>query len=170
MVATDIWGNTTNCTKTYVIEKVSLANVICPDNAVYECGQSIANAPVPTILTRRGLIPLWPNNPSCKISVSPKDDRQNSCGSGSYKIFRTWTITDWCTGEDTICRQVIEVIDRTQPTLTNKNLGTIAANPHDCGVEISLDTLVSTDCSKVTQSFRYKYRDGAGVLLSLIHI
>ena len=40
----------------------------------------------------------------------------------------------------------------------------IAANPHDCGVEISLDTLVSTDCSKVTQSFRYKYRDGAGVL------
>ncbi|MFZ1714869.1 MAG: hypothetical protein WAT88_06220, partial [Saprospiraceae bacterium] len=73
----------------------------------------------------------------------------------------TWIITDWCTGRDTICKQTIAVEDKTAPIARDTVLATKAADPHDCRALFDLKKLPVTDCSEVTQSYRYPYLDEA---------
>ncbi|MBP6793914.1 MAG: hypothetical protein KA143_02615 [Saprospiraceae bacterium] len=167
LVARDVWGNVTNCTKQYVIAKITLDSVICPRDTVFECGvpdSILATAGVPTVRTYGGkIVKLTGNSPSCKITVLKKDEKTNICGN-SYKIYRTWIVTDWCTGQEKWCKQWIEVIDRTAPIVTNKTLPAIASDPHDCGQYVKLDTLVNTDCSRVAQTYTVSYKNENGII------
>ena len=106
-------------------------------------------------------VSLWPNSPSCKLEVFYHDERQTACGT-SYKILRTWTITDWCStpaGKDSICKQWIEIIDKTSPVTKDTILPVYYASPHDCGQYVDLPALNYKDCNAVTQTYTLKYQE-----------
>ncbi|MBP7184459.1 MAG: T9SS type A sorting domain-containing protein [Saprospiraceae bacterium] len=72
-------------------------------------------------------VALWPSNNSlCEINATYNDQVIDICP-GTYKILRTWTVFNWCTGQ--ICPgplQVIKVVDSRPPTL-NGGAPTITA-------------------------------------------
>lgn len=50
-------------------------------------------------------------------------------GSGAYKIIRTWTVLDWCTGEIITDQQVIKILDEVAPEIScPANLSVSTAN------------------------------------------
>ena len=58
---------------------------------------------------------LDPNTPnSCNVAVTFSDEVTVVC-KGSRKIFRTFTIRNWCTGVTSTCTQLIKVLDYSAP-------------------------------------------------------
>ncbi len=53
------------------------------------------------------------------------------CGAG-IKVFRQWTIIDWCTGQDTICKQTIKILDKIVPAFTCPTIPAISASFEQC--------------------------------------
>ena len=51
------------------------------------------------------------------MAVSYRDRIIETCGKNTYKLFRTWKVYDWCTGEDSIHIQAIKVVDTRAPEL-----------------------------------------------------
>ncbi|MFZ1496945.1 MAG: cohesin domain-containing protein, partial [Saprospiraceae bacterium] len=68
---------------------------------------------------------LWPSNTGlCEINAGYTDQIIPICPasggnttSNAYKILRTWTVLNWCTGETTPCLQIIKVHDTTPPVI-----------------------------------------------------
>ena len=60
-----------------------------------------------------------------------------------------------------MCKQYVSSLDKTPPVVTNRDLGTLAADPHDCGKVVTISPLAYSDCSNVTQSYSFKYIDPA---------
>ncbi|MEP7268932.1 MAG: SdrD B-like domain-containing protein [Saprospiraceae bacterium] len=165
LIATDIWGNTADCEKLYYIKKISLSQVICPRDTSIDCSLATVSGvhfgdPKRSGAPRIGSVSLYPNNPSCKLTVSKKDDTLSICG-GGFKILRTWTISDWCTGKDTICKQTIAIEDKTAPIASDITYDPKQADPHDCRTSFDLKELSYVDCSNVTQTYSYPYLDEA---------
>jgi hypothetical protein len=167
LIASDIWGNYNYCEKIYYIRKINLSEVVCPRDTSVDC--SIAKIrinnrlvdisdPIRSGAPKVGNVSLWPNNPSCKLTLDYHDEILQTCGN-SYKIVRTWVISDWCSHKDTVCKQLIKVEDKTVPYAIDKVLPTVPADPHDCQAKIHIDTLVVSDCNRVTQTYRYTYID-----------
>jgi hypothetical protein len=124
-VATDIWGNATSCVQ--IIDKLrgKTDQVDFPDDVEFVCNDlppsldpsytgwpSIAG----TDITTNG-------SGACGLSVSYTDEEAAVCP-GSYKIIRTWKITDWCTGTTSpisvTWTQYIKVLDA-PPTIDFSN-------------------------------------------------
>lgn len=58
---------------------------------------------------------------ACPYIVTFKDEKGAACDgidtSTVFKIFRTWTLTNWCTGEQISDLQIIKVVDKVRPTI-----------------------------------------------------
>ncbi|MBK8196173.1 MAG: hypothetical protein IPK76_24370 [Lewinellaceae bacterium] len=124
-VATDIWGNASSCLQ--VIDKLrgKTDQVTFPADVEYYCNALPASLEPPvtgwpniggTVITTNG-------SGSCGLSVSYTDEQAAVCP-GSYKIIRTWKITDWCTGTTSPLSvthvQYIKVLDA-PPTIDFSN-------------------------------------------------
>ncbi len=112
----------------------------------------------------------------CKLIFYYNDLIFPICGSG-FKIRREWRFTDWCTGEDTVCVQYINIMDKQAPEVKNTASFPVLLNdtiydvvypgyrkevvtsPHDCNARFCLDSLVTEDCSKVTQTYDFTFLD-----------
>ena len=156
----DVWNNTKTCDKTYFIQRIDLARIICPADITFECTAdpdllNPLSSGAPTI----DGYPLWPSNVACKLFVIYKDQRTELCGPG-YKIVRTWIIGDHCTGQEVKCTQLIKVEDRIAPVVENleRNIS-LTAQPHDCYALYDLAPVTVNDCSNVTQSYLFIYND-----------
>ena len=100
--ATDIWGNASTCLQTIDKLRGKTDQVVFPSDVEYVCDDVPANFEPP--------VTGWPSvggtdittngSGSCGLSVSYTDEEAAICP-GSYKIIRTWKITDWCTGTTT---------------------------------------------------------------------
>ena len=94
------------------------------------------------------------------MKVNFNDTYYPSCGN-QIKILRRWNIIDWCTDQDKVKDQIIEVVDDRGPILryTTENriinvdyescLSTIKSVPYPIEVH---------DCSETTYSISYKYK------------
>jgi len=110
-------------------------------------------------------------SPFCKITVSYTDNIILVCQDGSsFKIRRQWRITDWCTLEERVFIQYIEIADHTPPVLFMESGGLdprdlrlsyrVFVNVHSCEAEVQLKELVLLDCSPVIkQNFTASYTD-----------
>jgi hypothetical protein len=130
--ATDIWGNASTCLQ--VIDKLrgKTDQVTFPTDVEYVC-DNLPSSLEPSVTG-------WPNiggtsittngSGSCGLSVSYTDEEAAVCP-GSYKIIRTWKITDWCTGTTTPISvthvQYIKVLDA-PPTIDFSNFTYDAAH------------------------------------------
>ena len=150
-IAIDDSGNeSATCTQTINIERPN--NIDFPNDITWECDQYASHANItaaaalhPTVAalqvgtqtidatgisssnvlanTGSGL-PSNTNGTYCNYAVSHSDQTVATCGN-TFKIIRTWTVLDWCTGtlvtsnnagEDNI--QIVKVVDQTAPVIT----------------------------------------------------
>ena len=97
----------------------------------------------------------------CSYNILPNDEIVNTCGT-SFKIIRTWTVVDWCTGsfittgvggEDNV--QVIKIEDKTAPVITrppfqvSANIPAVFPNP--CrSQDFLLPPTVTDNCNSFT--------------------
>ncbi|MCW5925117.1 MAG: HYR domain-containing protein [Saprospiraceae bacterium] len=130
-VVTDAWGNSSTCLQ--VIDKLrgKVSQVTFPADAEYACDALPSSlAPAVTGWPRVGGTPITTDGSgACGLSVSYTDEQAAVCP-GSYKIIRTWKITDWCTGgapESVTHVQYVKVLDA-PPTIDFSNFAYDAAH------------------------------------------
>lgn len=155
--ATDAWGNKSEeKTQYFYIKRGSLSNVVCPNDWTGSCSQSfrkLANgAPDPSVSGQ-------PTNTGCQnIQVYYDDIIFDLCGVG-IKVYRQWTIIDWCTGEDKVCNQILKIDDDTKPTLTCPVIPAIQTSHSKCTADWQVVPPVSSDCSFITWEVTFS-KDG----------
>jgi len=128
--ATDPSGNISEVKIQYFyINRGNLASVVCPADWIRDCSVSFTKlpngAPAPSASGQ-------PSNIGCSnIQVYFDDIVFDLCGAG-IKVFRQWTIIDWCTGADRICNQTIKIEDKIEPAFTCPVLPAISASFEQC--------------------------------------
>lgn len=146
-VAKDSYGNTSSC------DQIITFRVLTIDELLEDLGIETmitvgCNASVPEIITGPITCNIWFGlNNELKLPL---------CGEGdsSYKLFRTYTVFDDCTGEMREFSQVIIVKDEIPPVIVecgNGQLPTrrVAANAIGCNAEVVLTLpLVVDNCSQ----------------------
>jgi hypothetical protein len=121
--ATDQYGNqSAPCTQTITINRPAFIDF--PDDIQWECDYFSQNPGVTHPTAAGSGIPTGLDGEFCMYSYSSSDQIAASCGS-TFKIIRTWTVLDWCTGqvitsnnpdgEDNI--QFIEIVDTVPPSV-----------------------------------------------------
>ncbi len=114
--ATDLSGNISDeVVQYFYFRRPSLADIVCPADWVRDCRTTFAKlpngAPTPEVSG-------YPQNIECaNIQLYYEDVVFDLCGAG-IKVFRKWTIIDWCTGEDRICDQAIKIEDNIAPIIS----------------------------------------------------
>lgn len=105
--------------------------------------------------------PYGVGGPYCQYNYSHIDDTLNVCGN-SFKIIRTWTVVNWCTGEVILedfqgdkNTQLIKVMDFNKPTITIPpivvNANVPGTYPHPCASTGLLPApIVFDSCNDVT--------------------
>lgn len=128
-VASDDYGNESACTQVLYISNDQPLHF--PEDRIWLCTQynTWPNVTNPTPWTGNPATtgagtPVGASGPYCPYSFVHSDDTIATCGN-TFKIIRTWTVLDWCTGlvitEDSNGNdneQIIKIIDITKPTMT----------------------------------------------------
>ncbi len=124
--ATTILGQVLTCQQEIIIRRAIFNDVVPPADATFGCTdafQEDANGHphpdvtgYPAVQTAFGLHLLDPDY--CNLTATYADSVVSVC-SGTYTIYRNWTITNACdpNNSDTTLLQVIEVLDTTGPVV-----------------------------------------------------
>lgn len=171
--AADARGNVTEDKIQYFyIQRTTLEEITCPADWVVSCGLPFAKlpngAPTPAVSGS-------PTNLGCQnIQFYYDDVVFDLCGAG-VKVFRQWTIIDWCTGQDKICGQNIKVEDNIRPVVTcpadittqsGNVVNPAAVIPVSAGsctaIWDVLPPIAVFDCSGVTWEVSFKKADSNG--------
>jgi len=146
---------TLTCVNQYYSTSPSLEDELdCPDDVEYDCtegGDPSLTHPEETGYPEFGNIELGSGEqePYCNVFAGYEDLEIPACGPDCYgpiKIFRTWTVLDWCTGETETCQQVIKITDSTPPTILANDI-TVSTEPWVCSADVWLpDPHLHDDC------------------------
>ena len=122
----------------WVAENPALPSVLEDEEllAIYNCNADAAGnrAAYPFSINSKGLPERFDIN-NCNLFFSTSDLVLETCGagcSGNYKIIRTWTALDWCTGNTAESIQTIDASDSEAPTIDLVSEITVSASIHDC--------------------------------------
>ena len=102
------------------------------------------------------LIPIIPGEMFCNLLTSFDDIEFNACAGGK-KIFRSWTIIDWCSaGVQLTGSQIIEITDQKAPEVENLDDVIVSIDPWSCSATLRLPEIDYTDncASEVEVSWR----------------
>lgn len=152
--AVDEYGNSKSCTQTIFIEQGNVNNVVFPPNLDGISGPALScvnpdvspeNTGFPTLNNA-----LISNNGSCSFGLDFNDQILPIC-EGTYKIIRTWTVADWCTGTVINDTQIIKVADDEGPILNcPSNLTVSTTSSTNCTASLFLPAISGTDnCSNM---------------------
>ena len=109
-VAEDCSGNKAQCNQIINIAKATIGSLVLPpnyddlDEPALDCTDAY---PTPDVTGRPGGL-------GCNIQATYVDLVIPVC-QNSYKIVRTWTILDWCTGQIATYQQIIKLLDKFGP-------------------------------------------------------
>jgi len=169
-------GLTSTCTDTILIKRVDIDSIdltVLPSfvgEEAFDCTVSESSLQ-PGGLT--GNLNLS-TDPYCfNIQTDFSDEKTIICGGGSsYRIIRTWTIFDWCSGDVRKHIQIIEVLDREGPSITLRTGDiNIEADDHSCTglYDLTPDVIYSDNCSGIqSTTLRIFENDITGNLLYTI--
>ncbi len=127
-VAKDQSNNSASCTQTITLTPAVLGDVTLPDDydnidlPALDCSDLAGNYPYPDVIDAVTGTVSSPNingagaGDYCHIAWNYVDLVIDVCD-GTYKIKRTWTIIDWCTGTGFDYVQLIKVLDSTGPQI-----------------------------------------------------
>jgi len=160
--ATDPSGNVSEVkTQYYYINRGSLAAVMCPEDWIRDCSVPFTKlengAPDPSVSGK-------PKFVGCSNMQMYYDDIVfDLCGAG-IKVFRQWTIIDWCTGDDRICNQTIKITDEIEPAFTCPTLPVISASFEQClGNWPVTPPSSAADCSRMIWDVSFS-KDGTNLV------
>ena len=94
--------------------------------------------------------------------VIPLCDQTCSFTNNSYKVVRTFTILDWCTGEIINPTQILKVEDNTAPDLSAIADMTVSTDIWGCGATINLPVAAATDNCTATEDITFTFSSSAG--------
>ena len=165
--ATDEKGNTASCLQTIFLKRTTVYEVIFPAHRDGFAKPFLDCLDDPTDLTLTGeptIDGMVINGAgACELLTSYSDQESDICGSGGYRIFRTWTVIDWCTGEYRLKVQVIKVMDTTAPNITCPGDIQVGTHASDCTADVILPEANATDdCSDFTIEPSWEYGVGQG--------
>jgi len=144
--ATDAAGNASTCTQRVSLGTPSISDIELPQDIILECGET-ADLEVTGIPMFDCFEVDASQQVVCDFTYLYEDTEVSSCGIGK-KIFRDWTVINWCTTVTTTHRQVIEIKDTEGPSLGVDNIVT-GTSSFQCGAEIFLSALAEDACSEI---------------------
>jgi hypothetical protein len=172
-IGVDNWSNADTCFQSIYIRKATLNDVDPPHNyddqdlPALNCANantSIANTGQPTV-------DGFPIASICNLMVLHSDIPVSLCYN-SYKLLRTWTIMDNCTGQSVNYVQVIKVLDKTGPVMACPADITIGTNSNNCFGNLQIPALLSLsdNCSDAAHISVSVNGPGTHVANSLLNI
>ncbi len=150
-IVSDIYNNATTCLQTISLAKANLGSVVFPLDKTglnaLSCFPLPDTTPVNTgypVVDGQNVL----NGTFCNLAATRSNLIVPVC-SGSYKIYRTWTVYDWCAGNSSTAHtQIIEVVDKTPPVVNAPADLTASTGPSDCNADVTLPpALITEDCS-----------------------
>lgn len=146
--STDAAGNFVQCVQTIVKHDNTPISIVFPsDTTLYTCG-----AVTTTAVTGNPVI----TGDDCEnINVTSDDQIFNIAAPACYKIFRTWTVIDWChfsasnpaAGGYWTHSQVIIVMDTVAPVITCPVTPIIPITNTTCAAIVNLGPATAVDCN-----------------------
>lgn len=166
------------CTRVIYYERVPLDSILWPknrDNAELshlDCtnsegwdknGNKYPDINETGVPTNTAGVPIHPNAAHCELNTTFVDQVIQNCGA-SKKIFRTWSIMDWCSGKIRSKIQIIKIVDDEAPNATISVNGLkIPTSPYACATNWTVIAPTNyVDCSDVTYSIAYQVPDQYG--------
>ncbi len=178
--ATDASGNQSAfCVKNIYFERIGLGDIVFPSNKddvedpALECdnipfwdidGDFYPDPEETGTPTTTDGFNIFPNNSYCELNATFVDQVLPICES-SFKVLRTWTVLDWCTGEILEEFQIIKVVDKENPIVTcvPDDPYAVSADPYDCeGTWVVPAPIVIYDCSSTSYTVAYLIADDNG--------
>ncbi len=161
--AIDKFGNASTCTQTVSLKAPQLDDIELPTDVEVACTGQSPDEITPEISggLNHGCFDLTEElHGLCDISYTYNDVVLNTCGDG-YKIIRTWTILNWCSGVSKSLQQIIKVEDIEGPSIAQDNV-TVGTGNYACAADVSLlDLGITDDCSGVGDVIA-SYTQGGG--------
>ncbi len=166
-IVTDQSGNTATCLEDIWLRRSTIADVTFPNNRDGFGGPFVSCEEDPNNLSLTGqpMIHGAPilNGGDCELFVNKSDQIFNICQPAGYKIFRTWTVSDFCASTFTLHVQLIEVKDFVAPTITPPPSVTLSVSDTACKAVVTLPMpLTSDNCSAVTVTPTWAFGTGFG--------
>lgn len=173
--AEDASGNVSNtCTQTVNYVRIGLGEIVFPDNldnieddalscdSYSEATWNEFNPAYPFFnVTGAPSTPdganILPNNSLCELNATFSDQIITICES-SFKVLRTFTVLDWCTGDVREEFQIIKILDNEPPLVTTlqDNEFAASADPYTCTADFSVPApVLISDCSTWTYEIGY---------------
>lgn len=150
-IVVDAYNNADTCQQNIYLQKASLGDVVFPDDLsglnALSCFPLPDTTPAftgyPTVNGDEII-----NGSFCNLSAIYSNQIGVLC-SGGYKIFRTWTVYDWCdNNQSTSVMQIIEVLDTTAPIVEAPEDMTVSTGPSNCTANVQIPpALITEDCA-----------------------
>ncbi len=160
-------NNTTTCQQKIWVKRATLADVQMPPNLdgfakpALDCGQNPQNLALtgqPAVEGKAILV-----DGDCELLVAFTDQNIPGCSPGSFRVLRSWTVSDYCANTFSIQVQVIKVDDKVAPVLTTPPNFTVGTGSAACTAIVNLPAGSATDaCSAVSISTNSDMGNGFG--------
>jgi len=164
--AIDVMGNASTCVQEIGLRAPRMEDIDLPGDITLTCGEVTTDpAGILTDLTGDPTFGCYPITDSqyglCDISLTYEDDVVAICGN-SFRITRTWTITNWCAGIFTTHDQVIVIGDTDGPVVDISNIQYSTGSTECATSNVFLAPAVSDICSDV-ETIIATYTTGGGM-------
>ncbi len=146
--ATDAVGNASTCSQKVSLITPTISDINLPEDIILECG-AIPEVEVAGIPRFDCFDLADDQHVVCDFTYVYEDTEVSSCGI-SRKIFRDWTVINWCTTVSISHRQTIEIKDTEGPVLGIEDIST-GTSLFKCGADVFLSALATDACSSVEQ-------------------
>jgi hypothetical protein len=152
--AVDEYGNDNSCNQTIFVEAGDINDVVFPSN-LDDITNPALLCPNPNTAPENTGFPMLNNaeissGGSCGFGLIHNDQIIPICD-GMYKIIRTWTVADWCTGSVINGIQIIKVKDDQGPIVNCPADMTVSTTSTvNCTASLILPAITGTDnCSSI---------------------
>ena len=158
--AEDLNGNTSSCIDTIYVRPGDLTMITLPphydnlDQPAFECHDVLDTLPNGHPSPKETGI-LGGSNCTNLVTYYEDLEFEELCGR-SKKILRSWSVINWCNGEELSYDQVIKVMDLTDPIIEGINDTIVNTNHGACYAQFAVPLPIVDDCSEWTYTVKHK--------------
>lgn len=108
-------------------------------------------------------VPAYPDHADCGYAIDWDDSDKIETCENSYKVFREWTVYNWCDGHlelIDVIPQVIKVGDTEDPTLEFIGASATGSAYYNCAADAIISVEYDDDCSGNVQAYIDFLNDG----------
>ncbi|MEM6698423.1 MAG: hypothetical protein AAF599_08505, partial [Bacteroidota bacterium] len=112
-------------------------------------------------------VPAFPDHADCGYAIDWDDSEPITTCESSYKVFREWTVYNWCDGHlelIDVIPQVIKVGDTKDPDFRILGFNVGGAPYYDCAQDIDFNFSFSDDCSGNVRAYYQLFGEGVPLL------